>query len=238
VGVVTNPAERCKSALYNPVIFPKVAIIDPELMLTVPEHITAATGFDAFTHAFESYIHCNATPYTTLLAEQALRLIVKNLPLAVEDGSNRDARAALAWADTLAGLCIANAGVTMPHGIGMAMSGLFPHIAHGQSLAVTYPEFVRFTSPSAIPHFAFLARLFNPELVKVSDDHAARQAGVEMEIFLKKINLWLSLESLKVPQDELPELAKASLVLPDYKNNPRIPSQDDISEILNQCYKR
>ena len=238
VGVVTNTAERCKSALYNPILFPKTAIVDPELMLTVPEHITAATGFDAFTHAFESYIHCNATPYTKLLARQAIRLIVRHLPLAVEDGSNRDARAALAWADTLAGLCIANAGVTLPHGIGMAMSGLFPHISHGQSLAVTYPEFVRYTYPSATPQFAFLARVFNAELENVSDENAARQSGAEMEAFLKIIKMWLSLETLKVPRDELPDLAQASLVLPDYQNNPRIPSQDDILEMLKQCYKR
>jgi len=238
VGVVTNPAEKCKSALYNPILFPKAAIVDPELMLTVPEHITAATGFDAFTHAFESYIHCNATPYTKLLAGQAIKLIVTHLPQAVEDGSNRDARAAMAWADTLAGLCIANAGVTLPHGIGMAMSGLFPHISHGQSLAVTYPKFVRFTYPSAIPQFAFLARLFNPELVNVSDETAAQQSSAEMEAFLKKINMWLSLETLKVPRDELPDLAQASLVLPDYQNNPRIANQDDILEMLNSCYKR
>ena len=67
VAVVTNPAEKNKSALYHPRLYPKVSIIDPELMLSVPEHITASTGFDVFAHAFESYINPNGSPYTDLM---------------------------------------------------------------------------------------------------------------------------------------------------------------------------
>jgi alcohol dehydrogenase class IV len=237
VAVVTNTEERCKSALYHPLIFPQVAIVDPELMLTVPDQVTAATGFDAFTHAFESYIHVNASPYTNLLSEQAIKLIVKNLPMAIADGSDCDARINMAWADTLAGLCIANAGVTLPHGMGMAMGGMFPHIAHGEALALTYPEFIRYTYVSALPRFAFLARAFNPELCGVSDEEAAKEASVELEAFLSRIGLRLSLSKLNVPHEELPELARASMVLPDYRNNPRVATEDDILAMLNNCYK-
>lgn len=68
VAVISNPAEKYKSAIYNSIIYPDVSIVDPELMLTVPEHITASTGFDVFAHAFESYIHPNGSPYTDLMA--------------------------------------------------------------------------------------------------------------------------------------------------------------------------
>ena len=112
VAVVTNPAEKNKSAIYNSNVYPKVAIVDPELVYTVPSHVTASTGFDVFCHAFESYIHINGTPYTDYLALEAIRLVAENLVAVVNDGSNTQARANMAWADTLAGLCIANAGVT------------------------------------------------------------------------------------------------------------------------------
>ncbi len=133
VAVVTNTEQRDKSALYNSLLYPRIAIVDPELMATAPAHLTASTGFDAFTHAFESFLHCGASPYTDLMALEAVRLVVKHLPAAVAHGDDLEAREALAWADTLAGLCIANAGVTLPHGIGMAIGGMYPHVMHGEA---------------------------------------------------------------------------------------------------------
>ncbi len=238
VAVVTNPAEKCKSAIYNPVVYPRVAVVDPELMLTVPEHITASTGFDVFCHAFETYIHCNASPYTDMMAVEAIRLVMQHLPTVVKDGSNIEARTAMAWGDTLAGLCIANAGVTLPHGMGMAIGGMYPHVMHGEALAVTYPEFMRYTYASAVRHFATLGRILNSALESESDEAAAEKSCEEMERFLKEIGMWLSLDDFRVPEKELPELAEACLVLPDYKNNPRVINPDEISQMLKQCYKR
>ena len=238
VAVVTNPAEKCKSAIYNSIVYPKVAIVDPDLMLTVPEHITASTGFDVFTHAFETYIHCNASPYTDMMAVEAVDIVVKNLPSLVKDGSDIQRRSALAWADTLAGLCIANAGVTLPHGMGMAISGMYPHIMHGEALALTYPEFVRFTSNSAVPKFAKLAQIFNPDLVTESDDVAAEKSTEEMDKFLKSIGMWFSLKKFDVPENELPELGKACMVLPDYQNNPKVATLEEIMGILESSYNR
>jgi alcohol dehydrogenase class IV len=238
VAVVTNPAEQCKSAIYNPIVYPKVAVVDPELMLTVPEHITASTGFDIFTHAFETFIHCNASPYTDMMAIEAISIVVKHLPSLVKDGRDIKGRAALAWADTLAGLCIANAGVTLPHGMGMAIGGMYPHIMHGEALAVTYPEFVRFTSKSAVPQFAKLAGIFNPDLAAQPDQVAAEKAAEEMDKFLKSIGMWLSLKQFNVPEEELDELGESCMVLPDYQNNPRVATLDEIMGILKSSFAR
>jgi len=238
VAVVTNPAEKCKSAIYNPIVYPHVALVDPELMLTVPEHITASTGFDVLCHAFETYIHCGASPYTDMIAVEAIRLVIKHLPTVVKDGSNVEARTAMAWADTLAGLCIANAGVTLPHGMGMAIGGMYPHVMHGEALAVTYPEFMRYTYASAVRQFAIIGRIFNSELESESDKVAAEKSCEEMDKFLKEIGMWLSLDGFKVPERDLPELAKACLVLPDYKNNPRVINLDGVNKMLKQCFKR
>ncbi|UCC21955.1 MAG: iron-containing alcohol dehydrogenase [Planctomycetota bacterium] len=238
VAVVTNTEKRDKSAIYNPIVYPRVSIVDPELMVTVPEHVTASTGFDVFCHAFETYIHPNASPYTDIIAEEAIRLVAKYLPVVVKDGANIEARTAMAWADTLAGLCIANAGVTLPHGMGMAIGGMYPHVMHGEALAVTYPDFMRYTYRSALKQFATVGRIFNSALESESDETAAEKSCEEIDRLLKEIGMWLTLDGLKVPEDELPQLAEQCLVLPDYKSNPKVATPDDVSEILKSSYRR
>ena len=174
VSVVTNTEERNKSALFNNILYPEVAIVDPELMLTVPEFITACTGFDVFCHAFESTINPGTGAYVELLAWEAISIVANTLPSLLNDLQNVDLREKMAWADTLAGLCIASAGVTLPHGMGMAIGGMYPHVAHGESLAIVYPACTEFTCGHAEARYAAMARKFNPGLDGVSDDEAAK----------------------------------------------------------------
>jgi alcohol dehydrogenase class IV len=239
VAVVTHTETRDKSAIFDPIVYPKVAIVDPELMVTLPMHVTAATGFDVFCHSFESTVSVNTTPYAQVLAWEAIRRVLVDLPAALEDGSHIEARSSLAWADTLAGLCIANAGVTLPHGIGMAIGGMYPHVAHGEALALTYPAFTRFTWEAAVPQFATLGRLLIRDADGAPDEDVARNSCEELDGFLKKIGLWIGLEDKGVPEEELPALAKQSMVLHDYENNPRVvESEAEMLELLRQCYRR
>ncbi|MBM3309982.1 MAG: iron-containing alcohol dehydrogenase [Candidatus Aminicenantes bacterium] len=235
VAVVTNPAEKMKSALYHPRLFPRVSLVDPELVLTAPPRVTAATGFDVFAHAFESFINPGGSAYTDLLALDALKIVSRSLPAAVRDGADLDARTAMAWADTLAGLAIANAGVTLPHGIGMAMGGLYPHVAHGEALACVYPAILRFSWDAAPAKFAAVARLFDPSRDGAGEAETARAFSGIVESFLRTIGLRVGLEELNIPEDELEALARASLVLPDYKNHPRVASPEDVHGILKTC---
>jgi alcohol dehydrogenase class IV len=234
VAVITNPAEKNKSAIYNSIVFPKVSIVDPELMLTVPKHITASTGFDVFAHAFESYINPNGSAYTDLMALEAIRLVAEYLPSAVENVSDIEARKQMAWADTLAGLCIANSGVTLPHGIGMAIGGIYPHVQHGEALAVVYPAILRFSYQHAPKKFATVGRLFDDRLNQMEDSKATERTCEVIEEFIKNIGMLTCLEDLKIPEDELKTLAEASLVLPDYKSHPRVASLDEVFELLKQ----
>ncbi len=238
VAVVTNTKERNKSAIYNPIVFPKACIVDPELMLTVPEHFTASTGFDVFCHAFETLLHPNSSAYVDLLALEAIRLVAENLPGLLKDLKNIEARANMAFADTLAGLCIANAGVTLPHGIGMAISGMYPHISHGESLAIIYPAFARFTYKAAIDQFAAIGRIFEPELNDVPDEEAAEKSCAAIDDFLQKIGMWITLKDKDMPVEEIPELAKASMILPDYKGNPRVATPEEMLVLIRQAYSR
>jgi len=234
VAVVTNPKEKNKSAIYNPIVYPKVSIVDPELMVTIPEHITASTGFDVFAHAFESYINPNGSDYTDLMALEAIRLVADYLPLAVKNGHELIPRTQMAWADTLAGLCIANSGVTLPHGIGMAISGIYPHVMHGEALAVVYPAIMQFSHKNAQQKFAAVGRLLDDHLSQMDDSQAAEVSCDVLEDFINKIGMLTCFEELNIPEEDLRALAEASLVLPDYKNHPRVATLDEVFALLKK----
>ena len=237
-AVITKSDEHNKSAIWHSNVFAKVSIVDPELMLTLPMNITAQTGFDAFAHNFEAYISNGTNHYVETIAIEGIQLIAKNLKLVLKDGSNIEARAAMAWADTLGGLSIASGGVTLTHGLGMQISGHCPSVTHGQSLAVSYPEFTRYTYKTAVEKFAKVGRIFNGELNDVSDDIAAEKCCEEIDKFLKEIGLWIGFKDLKVTKEEIVEIAKTGQVLPDYKNNPRVATIEEMSELLLKCYER
>lgn len=166
-----------------------------------------------------------------------IRLAAGYLPRAVNNGADMEARSRMAWADTLAGLCIANSGVTLPHEIGMAMSGFYPHVAHGRALAVVYPAMMRFTCQAAESKFAAVAKIFDPSCQTLDDSEAARCSGEAVDRFLKAIHLWTRLEGLGTPESEVRSLAEASLVLSDYKNHLRVATAEEVFDLLNKSYR-
>lgn len=236
VAVVTNSQERYKSALYNNILYPEVCIVDPELMLTVPEFVTATTGFDVLCHAFESTINPGTGAYVDLLAWEAISIVVENLPKLLANLSDIKTREKMAWADTLAGLCIANAGVTLPHGMGMAISGMYPHVAHGEALAIVYPACFEFTWEAAIPQFAKLARILNPALTSASDKEAASKSPSELRKFLKHIKIDKKFSDVNMPENEIEKLAEQCMVLPDYKGNPKVASKEDMVKLIKSSF--
>jgi alcohol dehydrogenase class IV len=237
-AVITKTEDKDKSAIWHDNIFPKAAIIDPEITATMPPRLTAVTGFDAFCHNFEACISVNSSPYVETLSLNAIKRIVQYLPRAVEKGDDSEARANMCWADTLGGLSFAAAGVTLPHGIGMQISGHCPAVAHGEALAVQYPAFTRFTRSSAAEKFAAVGRIFNPELETVTETEAAEACCEEIDKFLKKIGLWIYFKSLGISEEQVRSIANAGQVLPDYKNNPRIASIDEMYALLMDCFER
>ena len=238
VSVITNSAENLKYALADRLLYPNVSIVDPELTLTVPPHITASTGFDAFCHSFESFTNVNANDYTDLHALKSIKLVIKYLPIAIKDGSNREAREALSWANTLGGYSITNAGTTLPHGIGMAIGGNAPYISHGEALAIMYPEINRWTWKHAISQYATVGRMFNPDLKKESDERAAESACDEMDKFLKEIGLWICFKDKNVAESDLKAIADDTLELPDYMVHPRVGKYEDFFELIKKSYSR
>ena len=232
VAVVTDTASRNKSALCDDHLIPRAAIVDPQLTLSVPADVTAATGFDVFCHAFESILNPRSNAVTELFAWEAICRVVSDLPAAVLGGSDLSARSSLAWADTLAGMAICRAGVVLPHGIAMAVEGMFPSASHGKALASVYPASLKFTWDSAISRFAALARVLDPNLADAPDSDAAPACPALVQEFLAGIGLTCSLSDFGISKETIPALARQSMTLPDYSKNPKVPTLAQITEII------
>ncbi|KKM68113.1 hypothetical protein LCGC14_1464120 [marine sediment metagenome] len=238
-AVLTKTNEHLKLALYDKLLCPIVGLVDPELTITMPPHVTASTGWDAFCHSFEAYTHnLFSSDYIDILALEGIRLTIKYLPIVIKDGNNREGREALHWANTLGGLAITNAGVTLPHGMGMAIGGSAPHVTHGEALAIMYPAINKWTWKHKVKEYATIGRIFNPTLKKESDDTAAEKACDEMDNFLKKIGMWMSFKDKNVSEVMLGDIVEDTFQLPDYLNHGIVPTVKNVMDLLENSYER
>jgi alcohol dehydrogenase len=141
--VITDLEKNEKIGFGTPSLFPTISIVDPELMLTLPPKFTAYQGFDAFFHASEGFIANIATPISDIFAIEAIRLLFKYLPVAVNDGKNIKARSKVAWASTLAGMVESTSCCTSEHSMEHAMSAFFPELPHGAGLIALSKAYFR-----------------------------------------------------------------------------------------------
>lgn len=115
-------------------LFPRIAIVDPELMVSVPKHLTAYQGFDALFHSCEGYVNTTAYVMSDMYCLQSISLVAKSLANAVADGTDIDARGDIALANTLAGMVESTSGCTGEHSIAHAISAYHPNFEHGAAL--------------------------------------------------------------------------------------------------------
>ena len=207
--VISDPEHNDKECIFHDKAFAKEAIIDPELMRTLPPRMTAITGFDAFTHSFESYLRDCASPYTKAIGMKSMSLIVEALPKLVKDTGNMELREKMAQAAMFSGISLGNAAATLPHPISEIVGGVAPRLAHGQCLATLYPQYLRWQCTQAVEKCADVARLFDPTLSDKSDKEAADKLPLLMVDFLQAVGLYHSFSELGLTEEEL-KLAEAS----------------------------
>jgi alcohol dehydrogenase class IV len=133
-------------------------------------------------------------------------------------------------------MSICGAGVALPHGIAMAVGGMFPNTSHGLALASVYRACLEFTWESAVSTFAGLAQILEPSLKDVNAAEAAAACPGLVNEFMSGIGLSFSLKDFGISQEEIPALARQSMVLPDYTNNPRVPAYDEMLQIITASF--
>ncbi len=191
-SVISNPETKQKPGMGSPYVLPSLALVDPELMLTAPPQLTANTGFDVFSHAVEAYTSKAASPMSDMYAEKALVLTGQYLARCYKDGSDLEAREAMALADTCAGIAICNAVVTLPHVMAHVIGGHFEDIPHGDALFSIYRESLRLNSQVLPEKHKFIANAIDPgndNVVSAFDIYFSQFA------FEKRLNARLAADS-------------------------------------------
>lgn len=197
--------ETTKDVITHDYLLADVAIVDPELTLTLPPKITAATGIDALTHAIEAYVSINANPVTDALAIKAIQLISHSIRTAVYDGSNVQARTDLSYGSYLAGLAFYNAGVSGVHALAYPLGGKF-HIAHGESNAVLLPYVMDYIRSSCKKRMTdiYAAMGFNP--IQLSEEDASIKCVEELKRLVKDVQIPTSLKDFNIEETDIQNL--------------------------------
>ena len=199
-SVITNEEAKEKIGFGSTLTFPVLSIIDPELMVSIPPHLTAYQGFDAFFHAAEGFLANCATPISDLYALEAIRLLYKYLPVAVKDGRNLKARAKVAWASTLAGLVEATSCCISEHSMEHAMSAFHPELPHGAGLIAISEAYFETFRNDCMKRYMKMAEIMTQQKSNRPSDFI--DALVRMQ---KECNVYqLKLSDWGVKEEELP----------------------------------
>jgi alcohol dehydrogenase class IV len=138
-AVLSVPEQSLKVSMRSPFMLPEMALVDPELTLSVPQSVTASTGMDALTQVIEPYVSIKANPMTDLFAPEGIQSGASAIRTAFHHGENREARTKMAWTSLLGGLCLANSGLGAVHGFASPVGGMFD-APHGAICARLLPE--------------------------------------------------------------------------------------------------
>ncbi|MEQ4303819.1 iron-containing alcohol dehydrogenase [Plantactinospora sp. B6F1] len=160
-AIVTDTARNLRAGIRGEDLYPAVAVIDPDLVATVPGRTVADAGFDAMAHAIEGYVARSANPVSQVLAERAILLLAEHLPALSAGRSDRAVREGCCLAALLGGVNVATVGTCLPHRLQHAMASVAPDVSHGRGLAALYPAWLRHAEPFATGRFRRLAGLLS-----------------------------------------------------------------------------
>ena len=251
-AVITDKQKKIKYPLTDYELTPDIAILDPELVLTVPKSVTADTGMDVLTHAIEAYVSVMASDYTDALAEKAIKLVFEYLPLAYQDGKHKEAREKMHNASCLAGMAFTNAFLGLNHSMAHILGGKF-HLPHGRANAILLPYVIQYNAakPSkfaAFPQYEFyqaseryaeIARFLGLPAATTEEGvtsliQAIRNLNGEFGIPLSLQETGISREEF---QREVAEMADIAFNDQCTGANPRMPLVAEIEELYLQAYE-
>lgn len=236
IAILSDTDAQLKKGIVSDYILPDVAIVAPEMTLTMPKSVTAASGIDALVHAIEAYISIHASPITDALAIGAMKMISKNLPKAYANPHHLEAREKMATASLMAGMAFGNAGVGAVHALAYPLGGRY-RIAHGVSNALLLPYVMEWNKISCMERFRDMAEALGENVSELTDREAADKAVEAMRRLCETVDIPKGIRAFDVPEEAIPEMAEdASKVERLLKNNPRTLSVNDIKEIYRSAY--
>jgi len=232
--IITEPKNSRKIAVGGRYLPPEVAIVDPELTLGMPPSVTASTGMDALTHAIEAYTCKLADPITDALSLKAIQLIYNNLPKAVFNGEDLQARTDMLLGSMMAGIAFNNAFVALVHSIAHPLSARC-NLPHGVANAAVLPYVMEYNAPVVPERTIDIGIAMGLNLQGLDKAEACKKVVDEVYNLMKLVKI-PTLKEAGVPESILETIAKDTMVEPPTSANPRIPTEADVLAILKKAY--
>ena len=231
--VIIDEERKAKMVCVDPNDIPAVAIVDPELMYSLPKSLTAATGMDALTHALEGYITKGAWVMSDMYELQAIKMIAENLPLAVEEPTNPVGREGMALAQYIAAQAFSNVGLGLVHGMAHPMGSLHD-IPHGVANALLLPTIMEFNMPTRIEKYGVIARHMGVDTTGMTPEQAAQAAVDAVRALSVRVGIPQRLSDLGITEQDIPALAKQAIADVCTPGNPRDVTIEDITELYKK----
>ncbi|MDR2814170.1 MAG: iron-containing alcohol dehydrogenase [Prevotellaceae bacterium] len=234
-AILLDEADNMKKGVVSPLLVPDAAYVDPLLTLGLPPKVTAETGLDALCHCIEAYTNKFAHPLVDTYALEGIRLLVRNLPVAIADGKNIEARTALALGSLYGGLCLGPVNTSAVHALSYPLGGEF-HIAHGLANAVLLPEVLAFNMDASAKRHAEVAVALGVE--RSGSDLEIAKKGVELiRGLVRSCGIPSKLSDLGVDISMLDKLSEMAMgVQRLLKNNPKELAIEDVKSIYRKMF--
>ncbi|WP_297448858.1 lactaldehyde reductase [uncultured Alistipes sp.] len=233
--VITDEENVKKMVCVDPNDIPTLAIIDPELMLSMPRGLTAATGMDALTHAIEGLITLGAWEMSDMFELKAIEMIAKWLPKAVATPSDIEARDGMATAQYIAGMAFSNVGLGLVHGMAHPL-GAYYDIPHGVANALLLPFVMEYNKEAAKAKYRKIAEAMGVDTSAMNDDQAAQAAVDAVKALAVEVHIPQHLSEIGVPESGLPTLAQAAFNDVCTPGNPRTATVEEILEVYKKAF--
>jgi len=236
--VITQSDTNEKIGWGNNFTFPRLSIVDPELMVSVPPKTTAYTGMDAFFHSVETYLATINQPTSDHLALEAISLITKYLPIAVKDGANMEARTRLAWANTEAGICESLSCCISHHSMEHAVSAYYPGVAHGCGLTMLSVSYFSCLAQKHPARFPDLARAMGENVDELDEKERPMAFITGLKKLVKNIGFEDKLSDFGIEQSHLRTFAENSFFAMGslFDITPAELTEDDVVSIYENAY--
>lgn len=218
--VIIDEEKQKKMVCVDPNDIPAVAIIDAELMYSLPRGLTAATGMDALTHAIEGYITKGAWEMSDMFEIEAIRMIAHYLPIAVEQPTDAEARNGMAVAQYIAGMAFSNVGLGLVHGMAHPMGSLFD-VPHGVANALLLPTIMRYNKEKCLNKYPAIARAMGMDTTGMTAEEASDAACDAVQALALRVGIPQHLTDLGITENDIPRLARQALEDVCTPGNPR-----------------
>lgn len=235
--VITDEEHEKKMVCVDPNDIPAVAIIDAELMYSLPKGLTASTGMDALTHAIEGLTTKAAWEMSDMFEIKAIEMITRYLETAVNDPKNEEARNGMAVAQYIAGMAFSNVGLGLVHGMAHPLGAMFD-VPHGVANALLLPLVMEYNAPAALDKFEIIAKAMGVYKKGMDKEIAATAAIAAVKELAIRVGIPQHLRDLKkgITEADLPRLAKAAMQDVCTPGNPREVTESVALELYKKAF--